>query len=137
MIPEIRRILSPVYPGLHDDQSVLKRLHVPGMDVNTFFLSHHLPETSDDQMSKCNEHEAGMIVELCSYLRRNGIAPEKITALTFYNGQRKLIEKKLSRSRLYGEKRPLVVTVDSYQGEENEIVLLSLVRSNVSRISIS
>ncbi|KAL8997363.1 MAG: hypothetical protein Q9169_003345 [Polycauliona sp. 2 TL-2023] len=46
------------------------------------------------------------------------------------NGQRKLILSKLRQhANLQGESFK-VVTVDSYQGEENDIVLLSLVRNN-------
>lgn len=57
------------------------------------------------------------------------------TILTFYNGQRQTIRKKLQghpnlASVLNNMK---IVTVDSYQGEENDIVLLSLVRSNNRR----
>jgi hypothetical protein len=31
MIPEVRRILAPIYEELHDHPSVLERLPVPGM----------------------------------------------------------------------------------------------------------
>ncbi len=57
------------------------------------------------------------------------MTPGEITILTFYNGQRKLIMRKLRERHLRGTKFN-VVTVDSYQGEENDVVLLSLVRSN-------
>jgi helicase required for RNAi-mediated heterochromatin assembly 1 len=78
--------------------------------------------------------EAAMIVEFCVYLVMNGTPIDKITILTFYNGQRKLIYKLTRRHKhsllLQGAK---IVTVDSYQGEENDIVLVSLVRSNSSQ----
>ena len=131
MITEIRRNVAPVYPYLTDDKSVHEMPDVPGMDVNTFFFSHHATETADDQMSKCNEPEAEMIVNFLRYLTHNHVEPEKITILTFYNGQRRLIDRKLRKSQLFHGKRIAVVTVDSYQGEENEILLLSMVRNNV------
>lgn len=56
---------------------------------------------------------------------------ERITVLTFYNGQRKFIARRIREHpnlRVYPGIK--IVTVDSYQGEENDIVLLSLVRSN-------
>ena len=131
MIPEIRRLLKPIYDDLDDHPSVFGRLPVPGMGgVNSYFFTHEWPESSDNQMSKTNHDEANMVVGFFSYLMHNGMMPEDITVLTFYNGQRKLILRKLREHRNLQGGRFKVVTVDSYQGEENGVVLLSLVRSN-------
>jgi helicase required for RNAi-mediated heterochromatin assembly 1 len=81
-------------------------------------------------MSACNETEAHMIVGFFNYLVLNDENPANITVLTFYNGQRKLIHRLLRRHPDLDGFAFNVVTVDSYQGEENDIVLLSLVRSN-------
>ena len=133
MIPEIRRTLKPIYEELEDHPSVLDRSPIPGMGgVNSYFFTHKSRETTDIQMSKVNHEEADMVVGFFDYLVLNGMTPGEITVLTFYNGQRKLIMKKLRDHRRLGGEKFKVVTVDSYQGEENEIVLLSLVRSNVS-----
>lgn len=131
MIPEIRRALKPIYKALEDHESVLNRPPISGMGgVNTFFFSHDWPESSDMLKSKINEDEANMIVGFLDYLVMNGMETKAITVLTFYNGQRKLILRKLRHhSNLQGCFFK-VVTVDSYQGEENDIVLLSLVRNN-------
>ncbi|CAD6587978.1 MAG: hypothetical protein ASARMPRED_003367 [Alectoria sarmentosa] len=132
MIPEIRRALKPIYEELEDHPSVLDRLPIPGMGgVNSYFFTHKGRETTDIQMSKINHEEAGMVVSFFGYLVLNGMNPGEITILTFYNGQRKLIMRKLREHRHLQGKCFNVVTVDSYQGEENEVVLLSLVRSNV------
>jgi len=81
-------------------------------------------------MSALNINEAEMIVGFYKYLIFNGMKDEDITVLTFYNGQRKKILRLLrSNDELVGRIFK-VVTVDSYQGEENKVVLLSLVRSN-------
>ena len=49
----------------------------------------------------------------------------------FYNGQRKTILRTLKRHPILGANTYFnVFTVDSYQGEENDVILLSLVRSN-------
>lgn len=57
-----------------------------------------------------------MIVGLFNYLILNGMASEQITVLTFYNGQRKLIHRKLrSHPNLQGQFFN-VKTVDGYQG---------------------
>ena len=131
MIPEIRRALKPIYDTLEDHESVLNRPEIPGMGgVNTFFFSHEWPESSDSFMSKVNHEEAGMIVGFFDYLVHNGIATKDITVLTFYNGQRKLLMKGLRNHPNLQGCHFKVVTVDSYQGEENDIVILSLVRNN-------
>ena len=135
MAPDIRRLLRPVYKDvIKDHPSVLdveNRPFVPGMgDIRTFFFTHEWEEAQDDQRSFYNHHECDMIVGLVEYLLQNGLGSEKVTILTFYNGQRKRLLKDLHRhSNLKGNVFK-VVTVDSYQGEENEVVLLSLVRSN-------
>ncbi|GAB7362881.1 hypothetical protein MBLNU230_g3183t1 [Neophaeotheca triangularis] len=135
MIPEIRRILFPIYKGvIKDHASVLNpanRPDVPGMGgINSHFFSHAWAETRDDHMSAVNAAEADMIVGFVEYLSLNGMNTKDITVLTFYNGQRKHILGKLrDRTNLMGQVFN-VVTVDSYQGEENHVVLLSLVRSN-------
>ncbi|KAF2200225.1 P-loop containing nucleoside triphosphate hydrolase protein [Delitschia confertaspora ATCC 74209] len=135
MIPEIRRLLKPIYgEELKDHQSVKEvgnRPPVEGMGgCNSFFFTHEWPESQDLNKSYFNQKEASMIVGFFDYLVFNGVDPPKITVLTFYNGQRKVIVKGLrSHPNLRGFSFN-VTTVDSYQGEENDIVLLSLVRSN-------
>ncbi|KXL47135.1 hypothetical protein M433DRAFT_64459 [Acidomyces richmondensis BFW] len=135
MIPEIRRILYPIYGKLiQDHDSVLdpqKRPNVPGMGgVNSFFFTHYAIEQRDEHMSAFNPEEVDMIVGFVEYLIYNGVDTKDITILTFYNGQRKrllcCLRQRISLSGTYFN----VVTVDSYQGEENKIVILSLVRSN-------
>ncbi|KAL8716320.1 MAG: hypothetical protein Q9220_000225 [cf. Caloplaca sp. 1 TL-2023] len=133
MHPEIRRALVPIYPNLEDHHSVTSRAPVPGMgEITTFFFSHDWSEDNDDLMSKINKTESEMVVGFFNYLINNGMATKDITILTFYNGQRKLILAALRRHpNLQGETFK-VVTVDSYQGEENAVVILSLVRSNIN-----
>ena len=131
MIPEIRRALKPIYEQLEDHESVMGRPSIPGMGgVNTFFFSHEWPESTDSLMSKINTEEATMIVCFFDYLVYNGMDVSSITVLTFYNGQRKLLLKLLRNHPNLQGCHFKVVTVDSYQGEENEIVILSLVRNN-------
>lgn len=135
MLPEIRRLLFPIYgTKIRDHPSVVNphaRPAVPGMGgVNSFFFTHQWSEQRDSQMSSLNPMEAEMVVGLFTHLVYNGFDTEDITVLTFYNGQRKRILADL-RHQLDGESRKFnVVTVDSYQGEENKVVILSLVRSN-------
>ena len=137
MIPEIRRILYPIYRNqIEDHEFVLNKFNrpdVPGMGgVNSFFFTHKWLEAKDDQSSSYNPEEAEMIAGFLSYLLRNGTPAPEITVLTFYNGQRKKLLELLRHSETLAKVDgvPKVVTVDSYQGEENKVVILSLVRSN-------
>jgi helicase required for RNAi-mediated heterochromatin assembly 1 len=140
MIPEIRELLWPIYGDLIKDHPSVKdpakRPPVPGMgNISSFMFSHNWPEFKDENLSTANDKEADLINCFFQYLVDNGVDHESITVVTFYNGQRKTIQKKLRENADLPVKRFNVVTVDSYQGEENEIVLLSLVRSNDNGIT--
>lgn len=139
MIPQIRQLLRPIYQDLiHDHASVSDPAHrppVPGVGSPTHFFHHEFPEQQDDQMSTFNRGEAEMMTGFVRYLTFNGMKGKQITILTFYQGQRRMIIKCLRAepelaSSLVGLR---LVTVDSYQGEENEVVILSLVRNNAHR----
>ncbi|KAE8349973.1 P-loop containing nucleoside triphosphate hydrolase protein [Aspergillus coremiiformis] len=130
MAPEICRLLEPIYGDLQDHQSVHERPKVPGMgSVRSYFFSHNWPESHDNLASKYNEKEAEMILGFFIHLVLNGVAVKDITVLTFYNGQRKKLLKLFKENSYLQGHYVKVVTVDSFQGEENEVVILSLVRS--------
>lgn len=132
MTPQLSELLGGVYAGLKNHSSVHGRDDVPGMGGrNSYFFTHTWEESRDQSLSRYNVEEAEMVVNFFNYLVLNGVNPEKITVLTFYNGQRKKIVKCLKEKPSLKNGIVLnVFTVDSYQGEENEIILLSLVRSN-------
>lgn len=136
MAPELRYIVQQYYPDLKDHPLVkdnANRPLIPGMGSRrSWFFTHEWPEETDADNSKVNHKEAPMIVAFMKYLIQNGVRPADITVLTYYRGQRKRILNLLRRPRealSLGASHFNVATVDSYQGEENEIVLLSLVRS--------
>ncbi|KAJ9131742.1 Helicase required for RNAi-mediated heterochromatin assembly 1 [Pleurostoma richardsiae] len=133
MAPELRIILNGFYPDLEDHPVVLtQRPPVAGMGHrHSFFFTHSWPEETDVDNSKFNRQEAEMIVRFFGYLVKNGLKASKITILTYYHGQRKKLVRLLQRDPLVGGAPSFfnVCTVDSYQGEENEVVILSLVRS--------
>ncbi|EED17574.1 DEAD box helicase involved in nonsense mediated decay, putative [Talaromyces stipitatus ATCC 10500] len=131
MVPEIRRLLTPIYDNIEDHETVNKLAKVPAMgEVRAFFFSHHWRENSDSLFSKYNHNEALMVATFFLYLVLAGLDSAHITVLTFYNGQRKKILSLLKSNKHLQGRHLKVYTVDSYQGEENEVVLLSLVRSN-------
>ncbi|CAI4214203.1 unnamed protein product [Parascedosporium putredinis] len=106
MIPEIRCVLRAIYPKLTDHPSVLDRTLRP-------------PHATANQ-SKANREEAAMVAGFVRYLVQNGTAPDKITVLTFYRGQRTWIRQRLHQDRILGNLHPTrrynVCTVDGYQG---------------------
>lgn len=79
-----------------------------------------------------NLGEAEFAVALYQYMRLLGYPAETITILTAYAGQRALIKDVLNHrcknNRLFGLPG-WVGTVDKYQGEQNDYVILSLVRT--------
>jgi helicase required for RNAi-mediated heterochromatin assembly 1 len=132
MDPEFRRLLRPLYPQLQDHPDVVGRPPLPvGLgSLKSFFFDHEYPEHKDDQLSSFNDREAEFIAGFYHYLLQNSANPEGITILTFYNGQRKRILSHLKSRPQIAHHYTNVVTVDSYQGEENGIIILSLVRNN-------
>jgi hypothetical protein len=132
MIPEVRYIINGFYPELQDHPLVsdsANRPTIPGMESPVWLFDHRWPEQTDADQSKTNHQEAAMIVNFAVYLIQNGTPSTGITILTYYNGQRKLICRLLHRHPFVSGMAFRVCTVDSYQGEENDIILLSLVRS--------
>lgn len=77
--------------------------------------------------SYSNRSEATFLVHLCKYLLEQGYAKGQLTVLTPYSGQVATIRQLLARRDMA---KVAVCTVDDFQGEESDIVLLSLVRSN-------
>lgn len=79
-----------------------------------------------------NLGEAEYAVALYQYMRLLGYPARKISILTTYAGQRALIRDVLTHrcanNHLFGMPR-IVATVDKYQGEQNDYIILSLVRT--------
>ncbi|NXN81607.1 ZNFX1 protein, partial [Bombycilla garrulus] len=129
MRPEIAQLISPhIYEKLENHPSVLKYENIKGVSTNVFFVEHVVPEQEiQEGKSHQNPHEARFVVELCKYLLYQGYKPSQITILTTYTGQLFCLRKLMPAKVFEGVK---VHVVDKYQGEENDIILLSLVRSN-------
>ncbi|XP_069099575.1 NFX1-type zinc finger-containing protein 1 isoform X1 [Pleurodeles waltl] len=129
MRPEIARLLTPhIYEELTNHPSVLEYDMIKGVSSNLFFVEHDFPEHEiPDGRSHQNQHEAQFVVELCKYFLCQDYQPSQITILTTYTGQLFCLRKLMPAKTFAGVK---VHVVDKYQGEENDIILLSLVRSN-------
>ncbi|XP_052081593.1 NFX1-type zinc finger-containing protein 1-like [Mytilus californianus] len=152
MRPTISKLLVPhIYRTLQDDQSVFEYENVKGIHCNVFFLSHfEFEDQEHEELSRShkNEFEAMFICKLYRYLRMQGYPSSKITVLSTYSDQVRLLcnmikieDKNISRKDevvncpgiLSRDDEPSVriTTVDNFQGEENDIILLSLVRRNM------
>ena len=129
MRPEIAAMTKRIYDHeIIDHESVCHFEDISGLSHNLFFIEHQQPEhLVGGLQSYANQHEAEFLVALCNYLLLQGYEKRKITILTMYTGQLLLLQEKMPRREFEGVK---VCAVDNFQGEENDIILLSLVRSN-------
>lgn len=142
MRPEIADLVRRhVYDNeLKDHPSVKEYDDIKGITTNMYFFDHIYPEKMDENnKSYYNEEEGNFVIKLCRYLLKH-YKYNKITVVTAYTSQVRLL-----KERIKGEKRNFstgtlemgcnenhveVKTIDNYQGEENNIIILSLVRSN-------
>ncbi|PNP50273.1 hypothetical protein THARTR1_08981 [Trichoderma harzianum] len=79
-----------------------------------------------------NLGEAEYAVAIYQYMRLLGYPAEKITILTTYAGQRALVKDVLAHrcaNPIFGLPKA-VATVDKYQGEQNDYIILSLTRTS-------
>ncbi|KAG8829275.1 hypothetical protein FRC17_006845 [Serendipita sp. 399] len=113
-------------------------------------------EASQNGSSKRNQHEVSMVLKILRYLGQQGYHSDEIVILTPYLGQLRALQRALSkdndpvlndldchdlvRAGLMDPeaakiaKKPIrIATIDNYQGEESEIVIVSLTRSNPER----
>ena len=129
MRPQIARLVCPhIYSKLINHDSVKKYHDIRSFDSNLFFFQHYEEEKEDSLLlSHSNEYEAQFVVALCRHLLKQGYRPSQVTILTAYTGQLLKVRQKMPKREFYGVK---VTNIDNFQGEENDIIILSLVRNN-------
>ena len=114
-----------------DYKDVFNKEDVKGMESDMYFITHNNLEGENEGLkSKQNDYEAKYLAKLCAYLLKQGYNSDQITILTFYVGQVLLIKKYLRNMKNDKLNGVRVSSVDNYQGEECDIILLSLVRNN-------
>ncbi|XP_050443204.1 NFX1-type zinc finger-containing protein 1-like [Adelges cooleyi] len=130
MRPEISSLITPsIYSNLRNHISVYNRDHILGVTKDLFFVNHNVFEKEVEEISsKSNEHEANFLIMLARHLILQDYKTDQVTILTTYSGQ-------LFKLRALQKLHPIlngvkIKVVDNYQGEESDIILLSLVRSN-------
>ena len=146
---ELADLLKDIYPNLTSNTERVS-LHEKASCIaeSCFFWDHKHPETSDRSYS--NLEESKRAVKLALYLIHHGYLPQQITILAAYQKQVTLIRStlktyletyssvrkiadyaKLKEATVKSEERSIKVhTIDMYQGDENDFVIVSLVRSN-------
>eukprot|EP01018_Ginkgo_biloba_P034737 Gb_12564 [translate_table: standard] len=141
MRPAISFLLLSFYPTLVDHRCVRTLDNVKGVRHNVFFLDHeNMEETVNASGSKLNRGEADLVVTFCMFLMNHcGYSSRDITILSMYRSQANEInrlfnqyfyDKKRARVKDYsGDAVPKVRSVDEFQGEESNIIILSLVRN--------
>lgn len=136
MRPQVARLIVPsVYSHLENHASVLLHPSIPSVERDVFFLDHDHPEQREEGgCSYYNAHEAAMALRLAHFLCEQGLEQEKITVLVTYAAQaRAIAAHRREHYTLRSVDRIHVTTVDNYQGEENDVIILSTVRNNTQR----
>ncbi|KAH3757768.1 ATP binding protein [Pelomyxa schiedti] len=135
----LESLLTPVllhYSRLESNlERVSKLKPEPWLQKPLFWWTHSEFEDSHNTLgrSRLNSYEANRAITLISFLLLQGTPPQDITFLTPYVGQ--LMEMKALQKRfhalnpLLGLKEVQAHTVDEFQGDENNIIILSQVRS--------
>ncbi|XP_068709592.1 NFX1-type zinc finger-containing protein 1-like [Montipora foliosa] len=135
MRPEIAKMLDHIYvdPKLENHDSVLSFESIKGVERNLFFVEHNEQEDFvAEGKSRSNIHEAKFMTALCRYLIQQGYTQGQITILAAYTGQLSKLKHEMSSKKEDLFEGVRVTVVDNFQGEENDIILLSLVRSDKS-----
>lgn len=81
-------------------------------------------ETKDRNGSSLNVKEVEVIEDIVKRIEEVGVQPSQIAIISAYKGQRELINNTM--------KRYSVATVDSFQGDENDVVIFDITRDNMN-----
>jgi len=96
---------------------------IGGGNAIVWFSHSELESTEANSFSKVNHEEVRIISEEIIPSLAAGGTEQKVTVITFYKAQQRLLQEKLGAAAT-------VMTVDSAQGSEADVVILSCVRSN-------
>lgn len=119
-------VRETIYKNLKDSTNVFSYPNVKGIKKNLFCLNHKSPELNFET-SKENPFEVKFLIDFYQKLLEYENDPNGIVILTSYAAQANKFRLKLTELSI---PKVRVAVLDSYQGEESDIILLSLVRSN-------
>ncbi|KAL4480739.1 hypothetical protein ABPG72_014514 [Tetrahymena utriculariae] len=126
MRPELANFTRLFYSNKYNDDRVVKNRSCVSeiSSVGMYLLPHTYPDQRMNEGSYINQFEAYYIKFLAKRLSKK-YKQKQITILSMYKSQKILIESKLKKQHFIE-----VFTVDEFQGNENDIIILSCVRSN-------
>ncbi|KAF9004594.1 P-loop containing nucleoside triphosphate hydrolase protein [Cyathus striatus] len=145
MRPEIASFVRELtYPELINAPSTQNRPSVRGIRSNVIYIHHSHPEDDNSQLtdavsSKQNTYEVEMVLKIVRYLAQQGQLQNFLASLKKDTDPilNDLDSFDLVRAGLVSptstqvKKNPIrLATIDNYQGEESDIVIASLTRSN-------
>ena len=118
--------------NIEDDED----LCAPLLFIDTAGCSMNEQDLSENEASesRCNLGEAEVVETHVRQLIRLGIEPSQLAVVTPYRNQVELIRTRLVTSDATLFEKVEVRTVDGFQGQERECVVLSMVRSNPKRL---
>ncbi|KAL5248773.1 hypothetical protein ACHWQZ_G017830 [Mnemiopsis leidyi] len=135
MRPEFSAMLKDIYPDYLDFPQIKeKRKKIACLPHSMFFWSHQNTETRERSVK--NSGEANMVVALALFFIASGVEETKISIICAYLGQAQLVRKIFRQMKPKQSKDDIdkaqidIKTIDEYQGDENEYVIVSLTRSN-------
>uniref|UniRef100_A0A1I7TA88 PI3K/PI4K domain-containing protein n=1 Tax=Caenorhabditis tropicalis TaxID=1561998 RepID=A0A1I7TA88_9PELO len=125
-------VKSAFYDNVVDAENVGLYPDVEGMATNLYFWSHHEQEETPDGVSWLNRREAEMVVVLVRHLLKQNYTTQDIVVLATYAAQRQYMYREYPSIFGSSPDQQLipVETVDSFQGRERKIAIVSLVRSH-------
>lgn len=122
--------------GVGPAERQLKNVDFPWPNPNKptfFYICLGTEEISSSGTSYLNRTEASNVEKIVTTFLKAGVLPSQIGVITPYEGQRAYVVNYMQRngsmrSQLYKDVE--VASVDSFQGREKDIIILSCVRSN-------
>ena len=131
MRPDISKYLLDIYPELTDSHRVHRNLPVSCLSQNMFFWDHDFEEVTEVRgRSYSNPEEAQAAIDLAIFMTQNGYQQNQITILSAYQGQARVLKTLLEKDSRMFTKKTSISTIDMFQGNENDIIIVSLVRNN-------
>lgn len=148
MRPEFAEMLVDIYPNLRSNYSRVSRNTPPPCVSSSMFFWNHSSHDEKHHHTFTNEEEAIRAVKLALFFIQQGHEPRKITILGAYLRQVRLIrvlmtkavqdhseimdlhKKEKDQGKASEVNKVKIQSIDNYQGDENDIVIVSLVRCN-------
>ncbi len=135
MHPEIRQWPSQQYYGnqLEDAENITKRAHLVAFDYPPIlapcsFINVEANETECGHSYR-NEMETRHIVAILNYIKRKGVnIKNQVGVITFYAEQVRYLSELIQCNPAY--QGMTIHTVDGFQGDERDFIIISFVRAN-------